>query len=479
MKRRPLIGALAAITLALLASFTLATAQDDQCIILHWDTMTFELCATPTPWPTWTPERTATLEPTLTATPSSTPTATHTPTRTPTATATIEPTPTQVLTLTTLQPTLTSTPSPTATPTITPTPDRKCWGVTNANLNVRDLPSYEWLGTIPRGDTVTLEGKYLYFGEWWYMHFWLPGIQGYSHSSYIEIAPEADCSQLPDVTPQEPHSAALLYHTVPSFNIGNARVSYEVLRGKDIEFGLKTYASLDAALDALNRGGIAIYRHGAPDCPNGIGVDDPRQSARDFLQHGQAARDNLASYEKAYYEPFNECQYGNSTDVRYLHWWAIFLDEYFRGHYAISDVKLVAPTLGPGHGELMMWIVWKTALELNASHGGLFGEHAYAPIPNCGGDGSLAQCDPYCACRHRTNEADRQSIGLDIDVAITEAARDFGNAPVEVDDFCTWYGIVRGDEWLHSVSLWTAGYHPTWPNANLDAYMVPIAQCVE
>ena len=64
-------------------------------------------------------------------------------------------------------------------------------------------------------------------------------------------------------------------------------------------------------------------------------------------------------------------------------------------------------------------------------------------------------------------------------MAITEAARGWGNDPVDVSDFVCWYEIVRGDDWLHSVALWTAGWHPTWPNANLDAYMVPIVQGVK
>jgi hypothetical protein len=99
---------------------------------------------------------------------------------------------------------------------------------------VRDLPSYERLGTIPQGDTVTLTGTYLYSGAIWYQHYWLPGQVGYSHGGYIDIAPEqqADCDALPDVTPQEPHSAALLWHTVPGFNIGNAQASYSILGGK-------------------------------------------------------------------------------------------------------------------------------------------------------------------------------------------------------------------------------------------------------
>lgn len=483
-----LIGALV-ILLAFLIPIGILTAEspaqspNQTPFICIDDAGLLSFCDTPspteTPMPTWT--LTATHTPVVTATLTSVPSATPTP-----ATATPEPTPTMETTLPPTQPTMTPTPS------MTPTPDLSvCYATVQVNLRLRDAPvTGATIGFWAPGDRVIVyASEFVYFpdnpereDEWSDVSD-LSGVKrGWSAGLYnFNLYMRYDTTQICLETrfPDPGHNAALLWHTVPSFNIGNARVSYEILRDKDIEFGLKTYASLDAALDALNRGGTSIYRHGAPDCPNGIGTDDPRQSARDFLRHGQAARDNLAGYEKAYYEPFNECLYGNNTDVRYLHWWAIFLDEYFTLHYAISDVKLVGPTLGPGYGEPAMWIVWKPALELNASHGGLFGEHAYAPIPNCGGDGSLAQCDPYCACRHRTNETDRQSIGLDIDVAITEAARGFGNDPVEVEDMCAWYEIVRFDEWLQSVSLWTMGPHPTWPNANLDNYVVSIAQCVQ
>jgi hypothetical protein len=116
---------------------------------------------------------------------------------------------------------MTSTPSP-EPPTATPLPG-KCYGVTNANLHVRDEPGGNSLGVIPAGDTLTLEGYWTYLGYDWYEHYWLPGQVGYSHSSYIDISPDADCSEIPDVTPQEPHTAALLWHTVPGFNINIRR----------------------------------------------------------------------------------------------------------------------------------------------------------------------------------------------------------------------------------------------------------------
>lgn len=275
------------------------------------------------------------------------------------------------------------------------------------------------------------------------------------------------------------HNAALLWHTVPGFNVGNARISYGILSDKGIGYGLKPYAGMNECIDALNRGGTCIYRHGAPDCPQNIGSADPRQSARDFLQHGQSARDMLADYEHAYYEPLNECQFGGSqsdTLLAYIYWWDEWLDEYITEAVARGYPKLVLPTFGPGHGEPVQYRIWKDELNRLAAAGGMVGEHAYQPFPNDEGTLKLAPCDIYLACRHRLNEQYRQGEGVDIDVALTEVAAAWGNDPVDVADFVAWYEEVRHDEWLHSVALWTAGFHPTWPNANLDHYMVPIAQ---
>ena len=72
-----------------------------------------------------------------------------------------------------------------------------------------------------------------------------------------------------------------------------------------------------------------------------------------------------------------------------------------------------------------------------------------------------------------------QEYGIDINVAITEAAKDWGASRADVDDFVCWYEHIRHDEFLHSVSLWTMGNNDTWPLANLDDYVVPIAQGVQ
>jgi hypothetical protein len=234
---------------------------------------------------------------------------------------------------------------------------------------------------------------------------------------------------------------------------------------------------MDACLDALWRGGWCIFRHANEDCPHGIGGADPRQSALDFLRYGDVARVTLAGYERAYYEPTNECNFGSSqsdSQLAVVYWWNEWLDAYITEASARGYPKLVIPTFGPGHGESVQYRIWRDVLNRLAGQGGMLGEHSYTPDI----EGGLCGCDQWLACRHRLNEEVRQAEGVDIDVAITEAARGWGNDPVDVADFVCWYELVRGDAWLHSVALWTMGHNPTWPNANLDNYAVPIAQGV-
>lgn len=266
-----------------------------------------------------------------------------------------------------------------------------------------------------------------------------------------------------------------MWDTVPGFNIGNARVSHQILKIKNIGFGYKNFSDINACIETLNNGGICIWRHGNPDCPQNIGTADPRQSARDWLNDwGQAARQYLAQYPKAFYEPINECNYGginSDSQLNVIYWWNEWMDEYITQARLQGMPKLVIPTFGPGHGEPTQYRIWKDTINQSAMYGNMMGEHAYTPYHEEG----LCACDEWLACRHRTNQEYRLAEDIVTMVAITEAAKGWGNDPVDVNDFVCFYQKIRNDYWLHSVSFWLAGYHPTWPNANLDLYMIPIA----
>jgi hypothetical protein len=387
------------------------------------------------------------------------------------------------------------TPEPFPTPTIEPTidpitpaptvppPDKEpCYAtVIVQGLRLRTSPGGSILGAWNFGDRLKVHSVQLDFvsdlrvDEWaevsrpdgtslgWSAAF-------YSSTQYIDYDDTQPCLEIRFPEPQ----VALLYHTVPGFNVGNAQISFNILANKQIGYGYKNFSDMDKCLSVLPRG-ICEYRHGNPDCPQNIGYDNPQESASKFFyENSTYACDMLKTYENAYYEPVNECYYGDDNHPEDYVWWVEWLQAYMDIADAYGCPKLIIPTLGPGHGSELMFKAWKVTLERNAANGGLFGEHAYTPYH----DDGLCICDEWLACRHRTNQEVRLSIGLDIRVAITEAAKGWGNDPVDVADFVCWYEEIKNDTFVHSVALWTMGFHPTWPLANLDNYVVPIAQQV-
>jgi hypothetical protein len=224
---------------------------------------------------------------------------------------------------------------------------------------------------------------------------------------------------------------------------------------------------------------MSQYRHPNNDCPQRIGTDDPRQSARDFFNvQVRYSCDLLRGYPLAWIEVVNECYYGDDQHPQDYYWWAQWMDEMITLATDYQCPKVILPTLGPGHGTPLMYQIWAAPLNRLAAAGGLTGEHAYQPYLNAAGNYDLCPCDEWLACRHRKNENWRQAAGVDVDVAITEVARGWGGDPVSVSDMVCWYETIRHDPFVHSVSLWLAGYHPTWPLANLDNYVIEIANRV-
>jgi len=392
------------------------------------------------------------------------PTHTPTPSSTPSPTATHTPTPT-------------STPTPTPEPTVEPSPTPE-QGICHAfvgeyNLHVRTQPGGDSLGVHDAGEPVTITAYWDYNGARWY-RVW-GTFSGWSHGDYLDFPPDADCTRIEDETPGTTREPALLWHSVPNSNSLRMLDTYWILQDKNIQFGVKPYAEMNQCLDALNAGGICIFRHGAPDCPQNIGTANPRESARDFAKHGWWAAQTLRGYENAYWEIVNECYFGDDNHPEVYVWWAEWIDEILIVTEAEDYPKVVVPTTGPGHGTPMQYEAWKMVLNRSASYGNLIGEHAYTP----GVEWGLCECDEWLACRHRKNEAWRQEIGIDIDVAITEAARAWGSSAVDVDDFVCWYEQVRNDEYVHSVALWTMGPWSLDQREKLDDYAIPIAQRVQ
>jgi hypothetical protein len=481
----PLIGALAVcVTLALLVGVQFTGAQDGspRCYKVVTDgdgngvfveiDCPIEPTDTATPWPTYTPTPTPTVTPIPTATPASTPV--------------VEPSPTPELT------------APPPTFTYTPIPTKVCSlraGEWNMNKREGAGLSYSVLGLWEDGtesqfdafgydNTTTYLWGHHNTGNWSAIYKptkdedgeIIPNVgEWYVNGTQAAVLCTTVAGWPGDLTPPEPiaHNAALLWHTVPGFNVGNAQIAMSILDSKGIGWGYKNYADLNHTLNVVIAGGIGIYRDYQGDCPANIGSADPVQSAHDYFdRQSRYACAILAPYENAYLEVVNECWWGDEEHPQVYHWWAKWMDAYMDYAFNTECPKLVLPTLGPGYGEPLMYQMWRNQLTRLAAHNGLTGEHAYTP----GVDWGLCECDEWLACRHRKNEVWRQAAGIDIDVAITEAARGWGGSPVDVNDFVCWYEQVRDDEFLHSVSFWLAGYHTAWPLANLDNYMIPIAQ---
>lgn len=368
------------------------------------------------------------------------------------------------------------TPEPTATPTNTPTPEPQGCIATvntpNSVLNVRAQPYGALLGQVDHGDTLRLEARWFDGSLWWYGFYWLPDVIGYSREDFLLRT--GDCDTLPDKPPQ----AALIVGLHPVPGAGREEiVSFETtLMSAGIQSGTKPYHSVEYCLDSLVIGATCVYRV-PPDCPNRIGGDDPAQSAYEFMSYRDSIiQTNFAGFAdsgRLWIELTNECNYD-----QYLGWWADWMNAALDYAEAHNWPPLALGSLGPGHGSYAMFSAWKQVLMRNHAAGGLFAMHTYAPREICGGDGSLAPCDPWCACRHRTNYDCVEILGYDIDITITEVAANWGNEQVTsavLQDYADWVALIRSDEGLHSVYFWLAGYHPTWPLANLSGHLAEFA----
>ena len=374
----------------------------------------------------------------------------------PLATATLQPTNTAVI------PSPTLTPAPSSTPTAPP--DAKCWGVVNTDvLRVRAGAgtSYAILGVVHFGDVLALETRNS--DGTWYQVYWLPETVGWVSAQYVTLGDGAVCDFGPPV---------LAWHAVPGANLGEMRISWVLLAGKHIPFGVKAVSDVSLCQAAHDAGGVCIYRSVLPsDCPN---VDNPDavQEARLFLL-SLTPYINPALPYASFIEPVNECRY----DPELWIWWRDFTLEAVR----LADVyhwpPLVVPTFGPGWPELDMMNVLAPALRAVRDSGGLLGLHAYSIYK----DASLCAYNQWLSYRHRIIHARLVSLGLgDLDFALTEVARGDGTlTPLDTDIMCYYDAVREDDPFVRFVAFWTAGKVGHWANADLEGHMIQIAQIVQ
>ena len=245
---------------------------------------------------------------------------------------------------------------------------------------------------------------------------------------------------------------------------------YSILSAKEIPYGVSPYASLDYCLQALQAGGTCIFRPGNPDCPNRIYDVDPVQSALQFMTYAKPYADELKGYSNVWLEPLNECLQTPLT-VAQLQWWADWMNTYIDKAAELGWPPLALPTLPPGSGDGLLFSVWKDALLNLKTHDGVFSTHDYT----FNSQANLCPYDKWESYRHVLQHEWMVYYGYDVPIAITEAARQSGNAVPDVQDFICWVNNNRL-EYVHSIWLWVGGYNGTWPKANLDGYYIPIAE---
>lgn len=369
--------------------------------------------------------------------------------------------------------------APTATPEVIPTVDitprpQTCVYRSPSNMNIRAswLANAPVVGLLPANtpavvghiypNTTTESRAYITYNN---ITGWVAirvGVTTYG-------ALEGNCASIPRTEPRLQLNTAVGIRTVPG--AGDFTVMYPILEEKGIPFGVSPYHSLGYCVDALQKGGICIFRPGAPDCPSGPGVVDPQQSARDFMQHAAGAATVLKGAKGAYIEPINECM-GTPISGELLAWWAVWMSTYIDEAAARGWPPLALPGLPPGHGDEHMFRAWKPVLTKLAAHGGLFSMHAYTFNSRTG----LCAYDEWEAARHVRNYRLMQEQGYSIPITITEAARGAGEMPVDVNDMVCFIEKVRAEGFIHSIWLWVGGHHPVWPLANLDGYYAEIAE---
>lgn len=289
---------------------------------------------------------------------------------------------------------------------------------------------------------------------------------GWPAPNGVPVDPPAPIAQAP---------TALLWHAVTNANGQEMLASYSILNPAGILGGVKPYVDTGRCIEALESGNICIYRWPVlgTDCPN-LTKSPTAEGERWMRTYDNAIRGALfgyASTDRLFIEVTNECDYGQDHIER-LMWWSVFMDSAM--DYVNNSggwPRLVMPTFGPGHGSELLFRIWKPQLVRLAAMKGLLGDHTYTPWHNNG----LCSFDEWLAARSVKNHEWMEQNGYGIDIAITEAAKGWGNDPVDANDFVCWFNKISQYPYIHSVALWTAGHHPTWPNANLNGYMIQIA----
>jgi len=415
------------------------------------------------------------------------PTHTPVPSVTPTSTPTHTPAPDMTAT-----PTQETTPPP-PTFTVTPEPTKVCaLRAGEYNLRVRSGPgtAYEqtalWIaGTESQFDLFELGVTYLWgrhiANDGWSaiavrsdeLIWWVNGTESGLLCTDVEGWPD-------DYPPPPPIAQQPI---IVGLHVTNAErtslVDFQrAINAAGHPSGVKPYVGIEYCLDALASGNTCTERW-PPDCPDRIGGDDPASSAQQYMDARNFAVHNLWSAsgfsDSLIIELTNECPMDD------LAWWTAWLDAAIDYAERNQWPPIAVLGLGPGHGDEAMFAAFKAPLMRNHDRGGYVSTHNYAPVENCGGDGSLSGGDEWCAFRHRHNYAIVRALGYDVQFLITEASPTDGYQPVTIDtlrDIGKYTCMIKDDVGLAGIYYWNVGTFPPFADANLGPFLVQLAESI-
>ena len=418
---------------------------------------------TSTPWPTWTPI------------PTNTPIM---PSVTPDSSATPPPTNTAI---------------PTDTPEPTPTPENAvtCDLVAKFNINKRTGPgtTYDrdgvWMGGVQSTlDEFIRDDPFLWahhssgnwsavaeiHGEviWW---VWTPETGVFCQG--VEGWPEGW------LNPPANRAAFIVGLHVTNANRAELTTFQLAMNAAGYQSGVKPYVGEQYCLDALGNGNTCTERW-PPDCPEGIGNNDPRGSALKYMEARNGAVQTLwamSGYsDLLVIELTNECE---NEPYEWWNEWFLAAISYAEGH---NWPQLALGGLGPGYGNYVMFEAWQPALMANHARGGYLSTHNYAPVEYCGGDGSLSNGDIYCAFRHRLNyRLITEELGYDVRILITESSPTDGYQPITnatLIDIGRYTCMIQDDLGLYGIYYWNVGTWAPFMDANLGPHLVKLAASI-
>lgn len=387
------------------------------------------------------------LEPTgtLPQTPvSASPTPTLTPTPQPSSTP--RPTPTHEITVI---PTVAQTSIP--KPTETPEPGR-CVGVVTADptLNVRATPGGTVIGTVSKGDTLTLEARQIVGTVTWYAIAETVSLRGWVSGAWLTLS--GDC---------EFNATAFGVWLGPGASRDEAISFGDALLSHGRVPAATVYGERDTATILHDRGWLVAWRPALPDCP------DTSQtavlSARSWWSQWRAASTGV---RYAYAVTANECFWKSAEYLR--DWMSEIITLSSAAH-----IRVIPVVFNSGSPEFDWIPVLSPALaQLQAAHG-CIGFNAYpvrVGVP-------LSRVDDWT--RYTTFRWQMMGLPSGLDVCITEAARGDGAQPADFADLAQFVPLVDGR--VRFVTFWYAtapGLLPAWRDANLYGKLAQLANAI-